>query len=55
VIPGYRAKGQDSGRPKAGIAQLSRKDIDVRKDRIVTKNVCLQAQILTYLLKCIFD
>ena len=37
VIPGYRAKGQDSGRPKAGLAQLSRKDLDVRKDRVVTK------------------
>ena len=48
VIPGYRAKGQDSGRPKAGIAQLSRKDIDVRKDRVVTKHFRLQAQILNF-------
>ena len=36
VIPGYRPRGQDSGRPKAGIAQLCRKDIDVRKDKVAT-------------------
>ena len=27
VIPGHRPKGQDSGRPKAGIAQFSRKNL----------------------------
>ena len=48
VIPGYRAKGQDSGRPKGGIAQLSRKDLDIRKDRIVTRNFRIQAQILNF-------
>ena len=48
VIPGYRAKGQDSGRPKAGLAQLSRKELDVKKSRIVTKNFRLQAQILNF-------
>ena len=48
VIPGHREKGQDSGRPKAGLAQLSRKDIDIKKDRIVTKNFRLQAQILNF-------
>ena len=48
VIPGHRPKGQDSGRPKAGIAQLSRKNIEVRKDRIVTKHFRLQAQILNF-------
>ena len=48
VIPGYRAAGQDNGRPKAGLAQLSRKDLDIRKDRIVTKNFRLQAQILNF-------
>ena len=48
VIPGHRAKGQDSGRPKAGLAQLSRKDLDIRKDRIVTKSFRLQAQILNF-------
>ena len=29
VIPGYRAKGQDSGRPKAGLAQLSRNKLEL--------------------------
>ena len=48
VIPGYRARGQDTGRPKAGLAQLSRKTIDIKKDRIVTKNFRLQAQILNF-------
>ena len=28
VIPGYREKNVDSGRPKAGLAQLSDKTID---------------------------
>ena len=46
VIPGQRAKGQDSGRPKAGLAQFSRKDLEIRKDRILTKSFRLQAQIL---------
>ena len=48
VIPGYRARGQDTGRPKAGLAQLSRKSIDIKKDRIVTKNFRLQAQVLNF-------
>ena len=48
VIPGHRAKGQDSGRPKAGLAQFSRKELDIRKDRIVTKSFRLQAQILNF-------
>ena len=36
VIPGYRPSGQDSGRPKAGLAQLSCKSLDVRRDRVKT-------------------
>ena len=48
VIPGHREKGQDSGRPKAGLAQLSRKNVDIRKDRILTKSFRLQAQILNF-------
>ena len=48
VIPGHRAKGQDSGRPKAGLAQLSKKDLDIRKDRIVTKSFRIQAQLLNF-------
>ena len=33
VIPGYREPGQDSGRPKAGIAQLSTKSLQIKKTR----------------------
>ena len=33
VIPAYRSKCQDSGRAKAGLAQLSLTNIDVKKDR----------------------
>ena len=48
VIPGYRPSGQDSGRPKAGVAQLSRKCLDIRKDRVKTSNFRIQAQILNF-------
>ena len=46
VIPGYRPPGQDSGRSKAGMAQLSRKAYSVKKDRLKTHGYRLQAQIL---------
>ena len=48
VIPGHRAPGQDSGRAKAGLAQLSKKCIAVRKDRVVTRNFRIQAQVLNF-------
>ena len=48
VIPGFRALGQDSGRPKGGLAQLSDKNLSVRKDRILTKNFRIQAQLLNF-------
>ena len=34
VIPGYRAPGQDYGRAKAGIAQLTKKEIKLKKERV---------------------
>ena len=34
VKPGHRPVGQDSGRASGGIAQLSRKDIAVKKERV---------------------
>ena len=46
VIPGHRAPGQMSGRAKAGLAQLSRGELDVKKVRVVTTNFRLQAQVL---------
>ena len=48
VIPGFREICVQKGRPKAGIAQLSKKTLGVRKDRIVTKNPRIQAQILNF-------
>ena len=48
VIPGFREEGQDRGRPKAGIAQLSRASVGVRKDRVISKNDRIQAQVLNF-------
>ena len=42
VIPGHRLSGQDSGRPKAGLAQLSRKNIDIKRDRVNTRSFRIQ-------------
>ena len=46
VIPAHRREGQDSGRAKGGLAQLSLKDKIVKKNRVVTKSWRIQAQIL---------
>ena len=48
VIPGFRAENETRGRPMAGIAQMSKKTLGVRKDRIVTQNARIQAQILNF-------
>ena len=48
VIPGFREEGQDRGRPKAGIAQLSRSSVGVRKDRVMSRSNRIQAQILNF-------
>ena len=48
VIPAYRPSEQDSGRPKAGLAQLSRKGLDIRKDRVTTKSFRIQSQIFNF-------
>ena len=48
IIPGFREKDQDSGRPKGGIAQLRNKNMDIKVDRIETKNFRIQAQILHF-------
>ena len=46
VTPGVRSEGQDSGRAKGGLAQLSAKALGVRKERVSTTHWRLQAQIL---------
>ena len=46
VIPAYREEFQVSGRAKGGLAELSRKQIDMKKERVKTKSWRLQAQVL---------
>lgn len=46
VIPAYREQFQDSGRAKGGLAQLSSKSCNIKKERIKTKSWRLQAQVL---------
>ena len=48
VIPGHRSPGQESGRAKAGLAQLARKDLKIKKSRVPTKSYRVQAQILNF-------
>ena len=48
VIPGYREIGQDSGRPMGGIAQLRKKNLNLKVDRVMTKSYRIQAQILDF-------
>ena len=46
MLPGYRPPGQEYGRAKAGLGQLTRKRLDVRKERVETRGYRIQAQIL---------
>ena len=48
VIPAYRETGQDKGRPKGGLLQLSRKSLNVKRNLIKTDNFRLQAQTLDF-------
>ena len=47
VIPGHRDFNQDSGR-EGGLAQLSKKSLDIRKERISSKNFRIQAQVIHF-------
>ena len=47
VIPGHRENTQDKGRPKGGLAQLSVKNIVIKKQRLSNVNFRVQGQILT--------
>ena len=46
VVPGHRQPGQETGRAKAGLGQLSRKNIAVKKSRIASNHYRIQAQVL---------
>ena len=48
VIPGFRQPGVNCGRPIAGIAQLSRSNIAIRKDRVMCNSNRIQAQVLNF-------
>ena len=48
VIPGYREIGQDSRRPMGGIAQLRKKNLNLKVDRVMTKSYRIQAQIIDF-------
>ena len=48
IVQGHRDKESDSGRPKGGIAQMYDKTLNLKVDRIVTKNFRIQAQILNF-------
>ena len=48
VIPGFREKCQDVGRPKGGIAQLSSKRYNVKQTRLPNKTFRVQAQVLHF-------
>ena len=48
IIPGFRNDGINCGRPKAGLAQLSKASVSVRKERVMTDSNRVQAQILNF-------
>ena len=48
VVPAFRHKGQDSGRPKAGLAQLNKKNLDISKSRIDSNSYRVQAQLISF-------
>ena len=46
IVPGYRPPGQDNGRARAGLGQLCKKNIDVKRNRVASKHYRVQAQVL---------
>ena len=48
VVPAVRAENQDNGRPKGGLAQMQRKNLKLKVERIKTKSFRIQAQILEF-------
>ena len=46
VIPAYREAFQDTGRAKGGLAQLVKKTLDIKKEKVPTKHWRIQAQVL---------
>ena len=48
VIPGFRDKCQDTGRPKGGIAQMSSNKYNIKQTHLPNKTFRVQAQILQF-------
>ena len=48
VVPGHRDIGQDSGRPKGGLAQLINRTFDIKVKSINCDNCRLQAQLIDF-------
>ena len=46
IVPGHRSAGQETGRAKAGLGQLCRKKLAVKRDRVTSKHYRVQAQVL---------
>ena len=46
VLPGHREPFQDAGRAKGGLAQLTYKNLKIKKEKIPTKSWRIQSQIL---------
>ena len=46
VIKGFRETFQDAGRAKGGLAQLTSKQMDIKKEKIPSKSWRIQSQIL---------
>jgi len=48
VIPGFREKNQDQGRPIGGLAQLCESSLDVKKTCVESSNSRIQAVVLNF-------
>ena len=46
IVPGHHPPGQDTGRARAGLGQLCKKNIDVKRNRVASKHYRVQAQVL---------
>ena len=46
IVPGHRSPGQDTGRAKAGLGQLCKKSLAIKRDRVTSNHFRVQAQVL---------
>ena len=48
IKPGHRSVGQENRCPKGGLAQLVRKNLDIKVKNLKSENFIIQAQILVF-------